>query len=222
MAKPFELLVFDWDGTIMDSEVRIVNSFQASIAELHLPPRTDQQIRFIIGLGLEESIQQLYPNEFNHQFALDLIERYRQHFFSPTAVATPLFPNTAEILYELVATGYQLAVATGKSRRGLNEALQQTGLQELFVATRCAEETFSKPHPLMLQEILAELAVPAQAALMIGDTDYDVQMAINAGVAAAAVSYGVHEKAHLLASNPLICFDNLSELPVWLANQSEI
>ncbi len=221
MAKPFELLVFDWDGTLMDSEARIVDSFQASIAELHLPRRTDQQIRFIIGLGLEESIQRLYPDEFNHQLALNLMEHYRQHFFSPTAVATPLFPNTAEVLHELVSSGYQLAVATGKSRRGLNEALQQTRLQDLFVATRCAEETFSKPHPLMLQEILAELSIPAQAALMIGDTDYDLQMAINAGVAAAAVSYGVHERAHLLACNPLICLDNLNELPPWLADQSE-
>jgi|JFJP01.1.fsa_nt_gi phosphoglycolate phosphatase len=221
MAKPFELIVFDWDGTLMDSEARIVDSFQSSIAELHLPRRTDQQIRFIIGLGLEEAIRQLYPDEFNHQFSLNLIERYRQHFFSPTAIATPLFPNTTEVLQELVDSGYQLAVATGKSRRGLNEALQETGLQDLFVATRCAEETFSKPHPLMLQEILAELAVPAQAALMIGDTDYDLQMAINAGVAAAAVSYGVHERTHLLACNPLICLDNLKELPPWLANQSE-
>jgi phosphoglycolate phosphatase len=220
MAKPFELLVFDWDGTLMDSEVRIVNSFQASIAELHLPPRTDQQIRFIIGLGLEEAIRQLYPNEFNHQFASDLVECYRQYFFSPTAVATPLFPDAAEVLHELVATGYQLAVATGKSRRGLNEALQQTGLQNLFVTTRCAEETFSKPHPLMLQEILAELAVPAHAALMVGDTDYDLRMATNAGMGAVAVSYGVHEKEHLLACSPLICLDNLNELPPWLANQS--
>lgn len=217
MAKPFKLLVFDWDGTVMDSVARIVNSFQAAIATLDLAPRSDQEIRVIIGLGLAEAIQRLYP-DIDAPHAMQLIELYRQHFFSPTAVATPLFPDAAAVLQDLADAGYQLAVATGKSRHGLNQALQQTGLQDLFVATRCAEETFSKPHPLMLQEILAELAVPAQHALMIGDTDFDLQMATNAGVASVAVSYGVHEKAQLLACNPLICLDNLRQLPEWLGH----
>lgn len=217
MAKSFKLLVFDWDGTVMDSVARIVSSFQSAISDLDLPRRTDQEIRIIIGLGLEQAIQRLYPEISRSQMA-QLIEHYRQYFFSPTAVATPLFPDADKVLRDLVDAGYQLAVATGKSRHGLNEALQQTGLKELFMATRCAEETFSKPHPRMLQEILDELAIPASQALMIGDTDFDLQMAINAGVASVAVSYGVHEKSQLLACNPLTCLDNLRELPLWLSN----
>ncbi|MEZ5672487.1 MAG: HAD-IA family hydrolase [Thiotrichaceae bacterium] len=217
MAKPFKLLVFDWDGTVMDSVARIVSSFQSAISDLDLPPRTDQEIRIIIGLGLEQAIQRLYP-EINNSQMLLLIQHYREHFFSPTALATPLFPDADTVLRDLVDAGYQLAVATGKSRHGLNEALQQTGLKDLFMATRCAEETFSKPHPLMLQEILDELAIPASQALMIGDTDFDLQMATNAGVASVAVSYGVHEKSQLLACNPLTCLDSLQELPLWLSN----
>lgn len=217
MAKPFKLLIFDWDGTVMDSVARIVNSFQASIAELDLPPRTDQEIRVIIGLGLEQAIEQLYPQEYSPRFAQRLINHYREHFFSPTAVATPLFPDAANVLQQLSDNGYQLAVATGKSRRGLNEAMIQTGLRPLFAATRCAEETFSKPHPLMLQEILDELVVSSSEAVMIGDTDFDLQMATNAGMAGVAVSYGVHDRERLLACDPLVCLDSLSELPEWLA-----
>lgn len=217
MAKPFKLLIFDWDGTVMDSVARIVNSFQASIVELDLPPRTDQEIRVIIGLGLEQAIEQLYPQEYSPRFAQRLINHYREHFFSPTAVATPLFPDAEQVLNQLADDGYQLAVATGKSRRGLNEALIQTGLRPLFGATRCAEETFSKPNPLMLQEILDELAVPVREAVMIGDTDFDLQMATNAGMAGVAVSYGVHDRERLLACDPLVCLNSLSELPEWLA-----
>jgi len=216
MSK-FKLLVFDWDGTLMDSQGRIVNSFQAAIADLQLEYRNVNQIRSIIGLGLEEGIITLFPTLAQSPRLL-LAKHYHDYFWSAAALPTPLFPGIAEMLQTLHAAGYWLAVATGKSRLGLNRSLNDTGLQSLFLSSRCAEETSSKPHPQMLQEIMAELEVSNSETLMVGDTDYDLQMANNAGVASVAVSYGMHEKDRLLKCQPLVCLDDLSELPVWLKN----
>ncbi len=213
----FKLLVFDWDGTLMDSQGRIVNSFQAAIADLQLEYRNVNQIRTIIGLGLEEGIIALFPTLAQSPRLL-LAKHYYDYFWSAAALPTPLFSGIAEMLQTLHATGYWLAVATGKSRLGLNRSLNDTGLQSLFLSSRCAEETSSKPHPQMLQEIMAELEVSNSETLMVGDTDYDLQMANNAGVASVAVSYGMHEKDRLLKCRPLVCLDDLSELPVWLQN----
>jgi phosphoglycolate phosphatase len=215
MPPRFDLLVFDWDGTLMDSAARIVSSFQAGITELGLPARMDDDIRQIIGLGLSEAIRSLYP-EVDEPSRLALRDRYRQHYLYTSTIPTPMFPGATETLRQLNEAGYLLAVATGKSRTGLNRALEETGLGPLFLATRTADETSSKPDPLMLREIMAELDTPAARTLMIGDSEYDLLMADNAGTASLAVSYGVHEQARLLARGPLACLAEISELTGWL------
>lgn len=216
MPNHYHLLVFDWDGTIMDSRARIVASAQASIAALGLPERNPNQIASFIGLGLREAVMRLFP-DISAQQCDQLMAYHRQHFLTQNTLSTPLFPGVAETLQHLQSAGYGLAVATGKSRRGLNQALKDSGLADVFHVTRCAEETASKPNPQMLREIMVELEVSPSDTLMIGDTEYDLQMAEYAGVASIAVSYGVHDKDHLLTCcRPLICLDNLSALPAWL------
>jgi len=214
MAKHFKLLVFDWDGTLIDSQARIVSSFQMAITETGLAVRTAEQIRQIIGLGLDIAVATLYP-QTSSEALTELIDRYRHHYLTTNILSTP-FPDVTMTLDHLKKSGYWLAVATGKSRAGLDRALAESGLTELFLTSRCADETFSKPHPQMLQEIMAELAIAPQETLMIGDTEYDLEMANNAQVASVAVTYGVHDKERLLACQPLACLDSLSALPIWL------
>jgi phosphoglycolate phosphatase len=217
--KPFNLLVFDWDGTLMDSQARIVTSFQSAIADLNMEERSVAQIRHLIGLGADTVIRSLFPQASTQQ-SIELIERYRHHFFNMD-LATPLFPGATETLQTLHKAGYWLAVSTGKSRKGLNQALVESQLSPLFHITRCGEESASKPSPQMLYEIMDELGIPANETLMIGDTEYDLQMANNAGVASVAVSYGMHDKTTLLNYNPLICIDNLPTLLSWLQVETE-
>jgi len=214
--KRFKLLVFDWDGTLMDSQARIVACFQSAIADLGLKKRTQAQILGIIGLGLEQSFATLFPKASTLQWT-QLVECYHYHFLNTHAqVPTPLFQGVRETLEILHRAGYWLAVATSKSRKGLNRGLAETKMANVFRSTRCADETRSKPEPQMLQEIMAELGMLPQDTLMIGDSKYDLQMAHNAGIAAVAVSYGVSESAELLKYNPLICLDNLPALTTWL------
>jgi phosphoglycolate phosphatase len=216
MSKQINLLVFDWDGTLMDSQYRIITSFQMAIAEVGFEERTPKQIGHIIGLGLQEAIASLFPLASAEEH-LQLAARYRAYFLSNSHLPTPLFPGVVDTLHFLSEAGYWLAVATGKSRRGLNQALQETNLKNLFHSTRCAEETASKPNPQMLHEIMAELNQPATKTLMIGDSEYDLQMAHHAQVGAVAVASGVHEKSHLLTCcQPLVCLEHLSDLPNWL------
>ncbi len=210
MSK-YNLIVFDWDGTLMDSQARIITTMQAAIAESGIEHRTSDQIRNIIGLGLEQAIMVLYP-ELSAQQNTDLANCYRHHFFDANALASPLFPGAIELLQDLHSKDYSLAVATGKGRRGLTEALEQNNLAHFFHSTRCAEETASKPNPLMLQEIMDELDFSAEQTVMIGDSAYDLEMANNAKVASIAVSFGVHDKSRLLQYKPLTCIDSLSEL----------
>ena len=214
----FRLLVFDWDGTLMDSEARIVSSAIAAFADLGLSPRSPEAIRGIIGLGLPEAMQALYPGLAEDRYAT-IIDRYRHHFLEADATPMPLFPGVAQTLTRLRAEGYLLAVATGKSRRGLDRALAETGLGGLFEVTRCADETRSKPHPQMLLEVMGALAVPAAQTLMIGDSEYDLQMATDAEVAAVGVGYGVQGCERLLHYRPLACFDRIEELHPWLLAQ---
>ncbi|MCU0935246.1 MAG: HAD-IA family hydrolase [Gammaproteobacteria bacterium] len=211
----FRLLVFDWDGTLMDSEARIVESALIAIGELGLPPRSRDAIRDIIGLGLPEAMQALYPElPVSHHVAL--IDRYRGHFLAEGGEPMPLFSGARETLEALHARGRVLAVATGKSRRGLDRALAETGLASLFAATRCADESRSKPDPRMLLEIMAEVGGDPAETLMIGDSEFDLQMAAGAGVAAVGVSYGVKDCERLLDYRPLTCLDAIDELPGWL------
>ncbi len=216
MNRSFDLLIFDWDGTLMDSEARIVACMRAAAADLGLPIPEREQARNIIGLGLKEAILGLFPR-IEPDIAEEMVQRYRHHYLVENDTPTPLFDGAAQVIRELADTGYLLAVATGKGRRGLDQSLQQTGLAPLFHATRCADETRSKPHPEMLLELLDELGTTPERALMIGDTEYDLQMANNAGAAGLAVGYGVHSPERLLAHAPLGCLDDIRELPGWLA-----
>jgi len=213
----YALLIFDWDGTLSDSAAHIVQCMQQSIAAVGAPARSDAAIRAIIGLGLYEAIVQLFPEETPHVHQA-LMAAYRAEYLQHSHTPMPLFPGTQTVLQQLRASGYDLAIATGKSRRGLDRELQQLGLVDYFGITRCADETFSKPHPLMLEEILTDYNLDATQALMIGDTEYDMRMAHNIGMDALAVVYGVHSREQLLALEPKGCLAALTELPQWLDN----
>jgi phosphoglycolate phosphatase len=214
MPTRFNLLVFDWDGTLMDSAGTIVSSIQAACRDLDLPVPGEDDARHIIGLGLNEAVAHLLPDLDVSEYGR-LIERYRHYYLAQDA-EIPLFEGARETIARLHEAGFLLAVATGKGRRGLDRALQHSGLGAYFHTTRCADECFSKPHPAMLLEIMAELGVPRSRTLMIGDTSHDLQMANNAEVSALGVAYGAHPKEHLLALAPLHCIDDFSELGPWL------
>lgn len=218
-AADFRLIVFDWDGTLMDSEAKIVASAVAAAADLALPELAPERVQDIIGLGLREASEALFPGSepgFHDRF----IERYRHHFLVADQTPMPLFEGAAETLAALNEDGYLLAVATGKARRGLNRVMAETGLGHLFGASRCADEAPSKPHPQMLREIMDELGVEAGQTVMVGDTEYDLAMARNAGTHAIAVSYGVHACERLLQFAPLTCLDRISQLPEWLRDRT--
>ena len=215
MAERFDLLVFDWDGTVSDSESRIVAAMQQAIEEMELADRDDNAVREIIGLSLDEAISALYPGmEARHRSLL--AEQYRFNYLAASSECAPLFPGTRKVISTLHNAGYLLAVATGMSRRGLDRSLRENNLGDYFHASRCADETFSKPHPQMLMDLMQMLGVTPTRTLMIGDSEYDLQMALNAEVGSLAVSYGVHPPERLLKFNPLACLDSLAELPVWL------
>lgn len=211
-----KLLVFDWDGTLMDSENQIVSCIEAAIRDLKLEPRTRDEIRNIIGLGLRESVTTLFPGS-SETFVSDFAARYRDYWYRTET--SPLFPGVKETLEVLHSEGFLLGIATGKGRRGLDKVLSETGLEDVFHATRCADESRSKPHPQMLQEIMQELSVPAPATLMIGDSEYDLEMAQKAGVRAVAVSYGVHDWGRLQQFKPVATLDQIGEIMDWLAEE---
>ncbi|MGD8587227.1 MAG: HAD-IA family hydrolase [Chromatiales bacterium] len=216
----FKLLVFDWDGTLMDSEARIVDCVQAALADLDLPARPYEEISNIIGLGLREAVTTLYPGA-DDALLQNIVNRYRRHYFDENRTPSPLFTGAREVIETLASRDYLLAVATGKGRKGLNIVLEATNLKEYFHATRCADEAFSKPHPEMLEQILDELGVFPHEALMIGDTEYDLQMAAHAGLSSLAVSYGVHGVERLLRHKPLACLAAVTEIPPWLQRQEQ-
>ncbi len=213
----FQLLVFDWDGTLSDSLSQIVESLQDMITVLQLEQRSVEELRNIIGLGLDEGMSLLYPDLTASQ-RVKLTQSYHHHYRA-TSIQTGarLYDGVRETIQLLHRQGYFLAVATGKSRSGLQRSLEETGLKRYFHTTCCADEAFSKPHPQMLEEIMHELAISPGQTLMIGDSEYDLLMAANAGVYAAAVNYGVHDVQRLLEFKPLKCFDNLEDLPGWLS-----
>jgi len=215
MNHQAKLIVFDWDGTIMDSAAHIVNCLQTAIADLDLPQKSEGEVKNIIGLGLREALHVLCP-EANTNELTALTARYRDHFFNQDKEPCELFSGARELIEELHSQDYYLAVATGKGRNGLNKVLKETGLGEYFPFTRCADESQSKPHPQMLIEIIDWFGVEAHETIMIGDTDYDLQMANNANAHSVAVSYGVHDKQRLLDCKPLACVDNIEDLQQWL------
>ncbi len=216
--KKYHLLIFDWDGTLMDSQAQIVNCMQSAITELDMEPRSDKQITNIIGLGLDEAILALYPTLDTKMIKLTA-QTYRDYYLFKDKTPSPLFAGVKEVISELQETGYDLAIATGKSRRGLDKGLEETGMHAYFPITRCADETRSKPHPQMLEEILVDHNTDASNALMIGDSEYDLQLANNAKVDGFAVSYGVHGLIRLLKQDPVGFIDRIEQLPEWLRSR---
>ncbi len=212
--KRFDFIVFDWDGTLMDSTAIIVKSIQAAAKDLSLPIPSESAASHVIGLALGDAMQAAIPG-LDPQLYPRLAERYRYHYLTRDH-ELPLFSGVREMLDDLAQQGYFLAVATGKSRVGLNRALDSAKLLSLFDATRCADETFSKPHPAMLQELCRELGQDMQRTLMIGDTSHDLQMAQNAGANAVAVEYGAHEVDFLRQFSALYMAKNVADLHQWL------
>lgn len=218
----YRLLIFDWDGTLVDSIGRIVESMHRAAAGCGLPSLGDEAVKSIIGLGLPEAIQTLYP-ELREAA---LIERFRlgygEHYMSLESEPSALFPGVAESLAAFREQGYQLAVATGKGRRGLHRVLEGHGWLDYFDVTRCADETASKPHPRMLHEIMAHCAVTPERALMVGDSVFDLQMASNAGVDSVAVGFGAQPLDSLRAHGPRLAINEFSELRAWLEGRATV
>ena len=212
--KQFDLIVFDWDGTLMDSTSTIVKCIQAAAHDLGLPIPDRKAASYVIGLGLQDAMHAAIP-DLDPIYYPRMVERYRYHYLGKDHELT-LFNGVREMLAELRQLGYFLAVATGKSRVGLNRALNAAKLLSAFDATRCADETFSKPHPAMLQELTRELGQDIKRTLMIGDTTHDLQMAINAGAGGVVVQYGAHSVSELSALNPLFSAGSVAELHAWL------
>jgi len=214
--RNFDLIVFDWDGTVMDSTATIVESIQAACADLGVAIPTREQAAHVIGLSLLGAVQTVAP-DLDEAGCERLADRYRHHYLARDHQAV-LFDGVRELLGELRGAGYQLAVATGKSRRGLDRVLAQSGLEPLFDGSRCADESFSKPHPAMLQALMDELFVEPERTLMIGDTTHDLLMAQNAGTASVAMTYGAHPVDVLLTAGPRALLGSVAELRAWLVD----
>lgn len=214
MAKRFDLLVFDWDGTLMDSAAHIAAALQEAFRDLALPVPSSAAARHVIGLGLHDAMMYLNPGLDRNRYE-EVADRYRVHFLAGDQ-DVGLFPAVATGIPALNVEGYLMAVATGKSRRGLDRSLQATGLAPYFHASRCADEGFPKPHPEMLQAVMEMLGTVPDRTLMIGDTTHDLQMAQNAGVASVAVSYGAHMLSDLEGMRPLGCVSSFEQLMQWL------
>ncbi|WP_417068052.1 HAD-IA family hydrolase [Niveibacterium terrae] len=214
MSNRFDLVVFDWDGTLMDSTASIASAIRSACADLGLAVPSVEQARHVIGMGLAEALRYAVP-ELGEADYPRLAERYRFHYLARDQELV-LFDGVEDLLHELRGRGLLLAVATGKSRRGLDRVLAQTGLAPLFDATRCADECFSKPHPAMLLELMDELGVEPERTLMIGDTTHDLLMAANAGTPALGLSCGAHPVDQLEGAEPLAVLDSAEGLRRWL------
>jgi phosphoglycolate phosphatase len=210
----FRLLVFDWDGTLADSTGIIAAAIQQACRDLGLPAPDDVAARFVIGLGLADALRHVAPALPAEDYPR-LSERYREHYLARDP-DIPLFGGAREMLDELDARGFLLAIATGKSRVGLARALAQQGLTHRFVASRCADEGFPKPHPDMLLALMDRCGVAPAETLMIGDTTHDLALARNAGAASLAVSYGAHDSDGFAEWSPLATVASIEELNTWL------
>ena len=219
MKKHYELLIFDWDGTLADSIGRIVEAMNLAAARAGEAPSSDEAIKGIIGLALAEAISRLYPHLDSPQ-----VETFRQHYadvyMALDRQPSPLFEGVVESLEVFRREGYRLAVATGKARRGLDRVLKANGWEDYFDITRAADETRGKPHPLMLEEILAHCRVEPGQALMVGDSAFDLQMASNAGMHSVAVGYGAMSLQALAEFGPQVCIEHFSQLREWLAGRA--
>lgn len=216
--RRFDLIAFDWDGTLYDSTRLIVRCIQAAVVDVGGARPSENDAAWVIGLGLAEALARAAPDVPREKYA-ELGARYRYHYLKHQDDLV-LFDGVLPLLDALQNRGHKLAVATGKSRRGLNEALATVALRERFDASRTADETFSKPHPRMLLELMEELEVPAERTLMIGDTTHDLQLAINAGCASVGVSYGAHEPDTFDSLQPLHVAHSVSGLMQWLLDNA--
>jgi phosphoglycolate phosphatase len=212
----YELIVFDWDGTLLDSAGAIVRAIQSACRDLDLAVPDDSRARHVIGLGLVDAMRHAVPDLPPERYQA-MVDRYRFHYLAGDHALT-LFDGVPQMLERLQAAGHILAIATGKSRLGLDRALDHSGLRPLFQASRCADECHSKPHPQMLEELTAEFGISNASTVMIGDTSHDLLMASNAGVDALAVTYGAHPHDHLLEHKPVACLHSVLELDQWLRN----
>ena len=213
-TRQFDLIIFDWDGTLMDSTAMIARALQSAFAEHGLAMPSDQQARHVIGLGMAEALTWLLP-EGDQTLHQQLAQSYRQNW-RQGADTLVFYPHAITLLEALRVAGYTLAVATGKSRAGLDRALDEMQVRHHFAVTRCADESFSKPHPAMVNEILDRLQIPAGRTLVIGDTTHDLEMAHQAHVAAIGILHGAHDKATLLTAKPHALVADLPAFADWL------
>lgn len=218
MNSSWKLLVFDWDGTLSDSAARIVHAMQNAAADIGIEKADDRAIRDIIGLSLDHAAYQLHP-ELDGKAVERFSDAYRSRYRSQALGGVQLFPQVAATLATL-KQHFTLAVATGKGRAGLDRELAESGLAEFFALTRCADETRSKPDPQMLKEIMTDIDVTPAETLMIGDTEFDLEMAERARAGAVAVTYGAHAVERLQRRKPLTLIDDICQLPPWLATQA--
>jgi phosphoglycolate phosphatase len=212
--KKFDLIVFDWDGTLFDSTALIVRCIQNACADVGAPTPSDSAAAYVIGLGLQDALRHVAPGLPEARYP-ELGLRYRHHYFASQHELS-LFSGTLEMLQALKARHHRLAVATGKNRRGLDDALAHSQLKGLFDSTRTADETASKPDPLMLHELMRELGIEPERTLMIGDTTHDLLLARNAGTPRVAVSFGAHEHETFAEFSPLHVAHSTRELHDWL------
>ncbi|GAA4492562.1 HAD-IA family hydrolase [Pseudaeromonas paramecii] len=209
--RRFELVIFDWDGTLMDSVGRIVSSMQSAAIQVGRAVPEADAVRNIVGLSLQEALPRLFGplDELGYQ---QLLQAYRQQYVHDDPTPTPLFTGVASTLHQLAERGHLLAVATGKARAGLDRVLAETGFSQLFHASRGADEARSKPDPMMLEQLLAQLNVPLEQAVMVGDSCYDMEMAANLGMARIGVDWGVHAAPILKRFTPLAVISSMDEL----------
>ncbi len=211
MKNRFDLIIFDWDGTLANSIDWITHCLQHAAGQCGIAIPEAQAAKDIIGLSLNKAMQTLFP-EIDQQTQMQLVACYSQRYNSKQMSQEDLFPGVYDMLVQLNKSGYQLAVATGKTRVGLQKALQATKTEELFCITRCADETASKPDPRMLHEIIQHTNITKERSLMVGDSIHDLQMALNAPISAIAVSCGAHSAESLQQYNPLLCLQQSTEL----------
>jgi len=213
-SRRFDLIAFDWDGTLFDSTAIIARCIQAAVLDVGGQKPSDEAASFVIGMGLMNALAHAAPDVPKERYPL-LGDRYRHHYFAIQHEIN-LFEGVLPMLAELKSRGHLLVVATGKSRRGLDEALATSTLAGTFDASRTADQTAGKPDPLMLHELMTEFDVPPERTLMIGDTTHDLQMALNAGCASVGVSYGAHEPEAFVALKPLMVANDVAQLHDWL------
>jgi phosphoglycolate phosphatase len=216
--RKFDLIVFDWDGTLFDSTAIITRCIQEAVADVGGKIPTDKEAAYVIGMALIPALAHAAPDVPKEKYP-ELGARYRYHYGRHQHDIS-LFGGVMELLRALKERQHLIAVATGKNRAGLDEALHSVQLRGVFDASRTADETAGKPHPRMLLELMSELDVPAERVLMVGDTTHDLQLALNAGCASVGVSYGAHDRAQFLDLQPLFVAHSVDELHQWLVSHA--